>query len=334
MEDEKMEKNRTLTWADISKYRNELMAIGILSVVALHIFENLSSIKPSIVYKIYFGSVGSVGVDLFLFLSGFGVYYSLSRQPYSLAFYKKRLKRVLLPYLIIGFLYWVIKDFLVSHTNVGRFLYDWSLISFWTEGLRTFWYITIIIILYFISPFVFQLNMRAFVLLNCIVIAACVVVYFIDPTYFTKIEIAILRINVFLFGLWGGKLAKQGKRVSNKLLAILILSIPIKILAGLKEFSFARLFNAYYAVFLILFYVFLRKKILKQEKFFKAISLIGNYTLELYLTHVSLRSLIMPMNLGINALYKCLVWVVLSVPMTYIFSLINKHLSRGRKKHT
>ena len=44
-------------------------------------------------------SVGAIGVDVFLFLSGMGLYYAMRKQPPLRVFYKNRLKRILIPYL-------------------------------------------------------------------------------------------------------------------------------------------------------------------------------------------------------------------------------------------
>ena len=58
----------------ISFYRNELMGFSTLLILICHAggYIHMSSILAYIV------SVGNIGVDMFLFLSGMGLWYSLS----------------------------------------------------------------------------------------------------------------------------------------------------------------------------------------------------------------------------------------------------------------
>ena len=120
-----MSKKRTyrvpFTWSDISTYRGELFGASILSVVLYHYFAIfLNTEAPNTVIRIltkfYNSAVGSVGVDIFIILSGFGLYYSLSRREKLSAFYRKRVYRVVLPYLVCGLVYWIIMDFFFFHS--------------------------------------------------------------------------------------------------------------------------------------------------------------------------------------------------------------------------
>lgn len=315
-----------LKWSDISKYRGELFGLSIISIIFLHVFENFSALSNNPVYSVYFGAVGSVGVDIFLFLSGFGIWFALEKKPRITEFYIKRINRVVIPYCLVGIVYWVLVDFLMKKVSVGRFLYDYTMLSFWGEGIRSYWYISLICILYFAAPFVAQIKKTPFIVLNLAIIAASVVLFLINRDYFSKIEIGILRINVFLIGLYCAKLARRGEIISNKLMLFFAFSVPLKIAVGLADFPFARIFNAYYAVFLIVLYMLIRRRIQDGRLFFKAIGFVGNYTLELYLIHVSMRSLLGLWNINLNGYWKCLIWTVSSIPLTIGFSIMLKKL--------
>lgn len=94
-------------WKDISAYRNELFGLSILSIMLFHYFEGVAGAEYASqtlkqIAKVYNGAIGSVGVDIFLFLSGFGIWYALSRKPGTIKFYTKRIRRVLIPYIIMG----------------------------------------------------------------------------------------------------------------------------------------------------------------------------------------------------------------------------------------
>lgn len=97
-------------WKDISTYRSELFGAAILSVVLYHYFIMFYEMEAPnkvirIISKFYNSAVGSVGVDIFIILSGFGLYYSLSRRGSLSLFYRKRFQRVVLPYLVWGLFY-------------------------------------------------------------------------------------------------------------------------------------------------------------------------------------------------------------------------------------
>lgn len=136
-----------IKWQDISKYRGELFGLSIISIIVFHYFEGVANAIYTgrflkLVAFVYNGIIGSTGVDVFLFLSGFGIYYSLSKKPTIIAFYAKRLRRVAFPYLIVGGIFWTIKDLIIENQSIIEFVYDYSLLSFWGEGTRAFWYIS------------------------------------------------------------------------------------------------------------------------------------------------------------------------------------------------
>ena len=61
-----------------------------------------SALKPGFLYK-----------EIFVFLSGMGLYYSFSKDSNVKKFYIKRYKRILIPYVIVAIAFWGIKDLLI-----------------------------------------------------------------------------------------------------------------------------------------------------------------------------------------------------------------------------
>ena len=84
---------------------------------------------------------GNCFVDVFLVLSGIGLYYSFSRDRSIIQFYKKRLRRLLPTYLIIAVPYWIYNDMFVSNNSVESVLYDLSFGSFLFNGVKRFWFV-------------------------------------------------------------------------------------------------------------------------------------------------------------------------------------------------
>lgn len=60
----------------ISQYRSELLGIATLMIILTHSIAVISF--PSMINKIL--AYGSTGVDVFLFLSGIGLYYSVKKK--------------------------------------------------------------------------------------------------------------------------------------------------------------------------------------------------------------------------------------------------------------
>lgn len=62
---------------NLSTYRTQLMGIATLMIIACHAPAS-GVVMPHFLSRIF--NLGNFGVDLFLLLSGLGVYYSLSKQ--------------------------------------------------------------------------------------------------------------------------------------------------------------------------------------------------------------------------------------------------------------
>lgn len=106
MEDSQLQYASPLHWGLVSKYRSQLFGFAILWIMCMHSREFTPLLDDAILsqYILYDGIilVGGVGVDIFLFLSGVGLYYAQEKGPTLGQFYAKRYKRLLLPYLVIG----------------------------------------------------------------------------------------------------------------------------------------------------------------------------------------------------------------------------------------
>lgn len=83
----------------LEKYRSAIMGAAILWVMAYHSHISFSSLPLFSFAADNIRSNGFGGVDIFLFVSGFGLYHSLSVNSDQLAFYQRRLTRIFPPYL-------------------------------------------------------------------------------------------------------------------------------------------------------------------------------------------------------------------------------------------
>lgn len=143
--------------SDLSTYRTQLMGIATLMVIICH--ANAYHVQlPRLVVSIF--TWGNLGVDIFLFLSGIGLYYSLSKRNINkkedyLSFYKKRFFRIYIPYLMICLPYCLI-FILLGIYSLGDCILCLSTLGYWLFH-RGAWFVSIILILYLVAPFLFRI---------------------------------------------------------------------------------------------------------------------------------------------------------------------------------
>lgn len=155
-----------LTFGLLSQYRSCLMALALLSILLFHYTENAVSeaartVLPGFLIagsKVYYRVIGSCGVDIFAFLSGLGIHFSLSRvrtRADLAAFYRRRIRHLLVPYILVGGIFWTLRD-IVFLRAPARFLHDFLFLSFWLDGVITVWYIPYQMAMYLLAPLLYK----------------------------------------------------------------------------------------------------------------------------------------------------------------------------------
>ena len=136
-----------LNYSSLSVYRNAIYGAAALWIVLFH---------GMALGKVHFGgsmkligyvlSMGNISVDIFVLLSGIGLYYSLSKKPKLGSFYLRRLLRIYLPYLLLAVPYIVYRSLIVEH-NIPQFIKAALAINYWTyeDEPIVFWYVPSII---------------------------------------------------------------------------------------------------------------------------------------------------------------------------------------------
>lgn len=196
----------------ISRYKGVLMGIAILIVVYGHLFyyhSGLTEYQYLNVSQWY--TVGSV--DIFLFLSGFGIYHSLKKNGDPLAFAERRFSRLLpsyIPFIIIycGFMLWA------GQMNKWQALGNLTTFGWWTRmGAQFNWYIPTLIMLYLLSPLMFgvieKYGRKSLFLIGLFILldAACV-----D----TSLMMGVSRFPVYFLGMYLGAEAAADKAPSKR----------------------------------------------------------------------------------------------------------------------
>ena len=292
----------------ISDVRGELFGFSIITIILFHYFENLEAAgfggAASVITKIYNLALGSSGVEIFLFLSGMGLFYSLSGDPRLSEFYRKRLTRILPAYLVLGGAGWLILDILLRKTGWLRFLLDFSTLSFWTEGERMVWYISLILILYLIFPLLYRmvaipdrrLAGALTVALTAAVMAGCLALYGCSFAVYDRIEIALWRVVPFILGAWYGRKARSGQSFSAEAVILCGMGVTGILLAAVTKWRSDFLWGVFSLRLGTLFYpfavMFAVAAVLSKCGGSRFLRFVGSISLELYLSHVIIRAIL------------------------------------------
>lgn len=281
----------TIDLSLISKCRTELMGLSTIAILFCHASGN-HVMMPVFLAQIF--SLGGYGVDVFLFLSGLGLWYSLSNHFCKgedlWIWYKKRYKRLLVTYSLIAGVYYALFC-IIKGLGVVDFLINVSTIGFWTthEGQ---WFVDAIIPIYALSPFLYKLlNVTKNNIWIPILLTILCLVFSILPndapdsklSILGNIQFVVCRVPSFIFGMWIAPFVKGGVTVKNALLYvfistlffILVVTAPIELSAG-----------CFATIPIVYVFIFILKKINGSLK--NAVFFMGNISLESYMFNVTL----------------------------------------------
>ncbi len=332
-------------WLKLSVYRNEIFGISIISIMIFHFFEDVAKYGQGIFYpfvQLYNGILGSVGVEIFVFLSGMGLYFSFKKNSEMKQFYHKRLIRIMPTYLVWGFFFWFLKDIVLLKKGIVQFLYDYSFLSFLLEGDRSLWFIIFIIIMYFIFPFLYQLfddtEEKRFVKLILVVLiiyfAVAQVKYFM-PSVYKNIEIALLRTFSFVIGVYcahyiylGKECGLGGNLLIGSGLVIKAISLLLKY-KGQGGILNQRIVMCLFSISLM-FLVTVVLNLIEESGIQFMLKKAGKYSLELYMTHVTIRNLMNSIGLYTYELKNYVICILLSV---FFSVLLQKWIRKMTSKY-
>ena len=275
-----------------SRYRTELMGYAIWGVLIIHfsIFTN----HPISIIDFISRLVYTQG---FLFLSGFGLYYSYSKNQNIISFYRKRINRLYVPWILISFVF-LVASVLRHKEGVCDFISYITTIAFWYKGnYYGVWYVAVSLLLYFLYPFIhrflFIKNKKPNILLRVggVIIGMCLpiaIMYFMFPYEWELIGGWIIQILMFPLGMIAGYYANITYKLTLwQIIAYFIVMLLLFIATKLISVSFiCDIIRTLIGMPLICicFYVINDKKHFVWILTF--FNWLGKYSLEIYLLHL------------------------------------------------
>ena len=139
--------------ADFSKYRSQLMGFAAILILLCHSWYCIdfpASVKYIIVSC-------NVGVDVFLLLSGIGLFFSLEKRKSSLKkWYSHRFLRIGIPFLVLIGLEYLFAWYL-GEVSFVRFFFTMTTLGYWFyhDGA---WFVSLLVPLYFLSPLLYSIR--------------------------------------------------------------------------------------------------------------------------------------------------------------------------------
>ena len=316
---------------DLSRYRGELMGVAMLFVMLFHVGGNRHDTLWFCVSR-----CGNVGVDMFLFLSGIGLWYAWTKVPSLLSplssllyFYRRRLLRIYPAWLLLSSPHYIplcIEGKFTIWQTIGNVLIGWRL---WSGYVDEFWFIPMILTFYLVAPFYMMLIRKHSVWrwLPVVSMVFCVLLQYWKPLNgaLGHLEILFSRVPIFLLGINAGQWVKEERQMDPHafwlllLVFVLAFGVCINFENGLRGHFPLFMERMVYIPLSISALLLLCKALVHLPQWsLKMLAFVGTVSLELYLVHVNfVLKYLRPYDLGywgtmllMTAIALLLAWII------------------------
>lgn len=270
----------------LSRHRSLYMGFAIFWIFFYHVGIGISGFREVF-------AIGWFGVDIFFFVSGFGLCASLQNNPSVKDFYKRRFIRIiptwwliLLIMAIIGF-FFSIKGTPASLIDV---FYWFTGFGWWTNHCNYEWYIPTLLLFYLLSPTFAHLSKKTLVI--CMFICTLLSMLFAMATFIQHVYMSYSRLSVFIMGFLIYKLYDEKIKIKPKqwiplfILGIIVFGVGLlyktqNLIVGL---TISRLSIPCFIVPML----FVVGKVLGHFKYIEVFFVVlGTLSLEIYLLHIN-----------------------------------------------
>lgn len=270
----------------ISKYRQAFMGLAIFWIFFYH-----TGVDIPVLRELF--AMGWMGVDIFFFVSGYGLCASLSRNRSIKSFFKRRFFRIIPTWWIILTLMAIVGTIasLKGYPNsTDDYFYWYTGLGWWTGNCNFEWYIPTLIVFYLAAPLLGRQKLGNLVIITIIsIILAIVFGYF---RLFQHIYISYSRIPIYVSGFLVYKYQTRNSMVKTSIwLPLCILGLiwfSLGLYIKLHDVTFgltiARVAIPLFIVPMLCIIGFIISKLKPIET---ALSFLGLISLEVYLLHIN-----------------------------------------------
>ena len=329
-------KIKDIELVNISRYRGELMGAAMLFIMLFHV-----SLPRN---DLFFGlrRMGNIGVDMFLFLSGIGLWFSWMKKSSARHFFTKRYLRIYPAWLIMACLYYIPRfhggDFMAWLDLIGDITINWG---FWLHDELTFWYIPAIMMLYCFAPAYMELIRRhpIYRWLPVVMIMWCILVEYVTPIHQAvgHIEIFWSRVPIFFIGINMGEMVRTKQRIDGAGIWMVIILFVMTLFASIfLEQQRHGLFPLYvermlYIPLTLTSILLLNRVFRRTPKWFnKTFKFVGALSLECYLIHIHFVLAYIPMSWSYWPTF--MVCLLITLPLAFVLSKLVEYLSKQIEK--
>ncbi|MBQ3284718.1 MAG: acyltransferase [Ruminococcus sp.] len=284
----------------ISKYRTHIMGFAILWIMWFH---SPFYGKTEVFHFIH--NIGFYGVDMFLLVSGLGLYFSMRKSKSIGEFYKKRLVRILPAYLIVSICWYAFFKTDLSFSDKLLAILGVNYFRGTIHGRPEYfdWFLPTLMVLYLLTPLYDKLFQKAgvkwkFTFLSMMISPLLCIIF-----YHTGQQVlygSTVRIAIFLVGYWIGwflyEKREEGKGSWMVHLSLLFCGIALvyyiqtyiknpTVFWGLNCYPALLAAPAICAFLGALFYLFDRYLKIVGKILLFPFYVCGRYSLEIYLFH-------------------------------------------------
>ena len=340
----KQKRNTSMNWkikdielANISRFRGELMGAAMLFIILFHVALPREDA--------FFGlrRMGNVGVDMFLFLSGIGLWFSWMKNPSAKHFFIRRYLRIYPTWLIIACLFYIPSFQGGSTWNwiylFGEITINWG---FWLHDELNFWYIPATMMLYLFAPAYMELIKRhpIYRWLPVVMIMWCILVQYVTPIHQAvgHLEIFWSRVPIFFIGINMGEMVRQKQTLDGASIWMIWLMFLMTLLASIfleqeKHGMFPLFLERMLYIPLTITSILLLNRIFRRTPgwFNKGFMFVGALSLECYLLHIHfVLKYIEPYHLGYWPTF--FICIGITLPAAWILSKIAGWISKELAK--
>ncbi len=291
-------------------------------------------------------SFGNMGVEVFMLSSGICLYYSWKKDPDLLHYLKKRILRIYKPLLFMGGIMWGYQ-YLRGSISLVRFLSSLTATRFWYAGDKRIWFISMILVCYFIYPYVYAIlyedgisELNCFLRTALLCAGSVVLIYFLyrgGKDMYDTLEIALTRLPVFFIGCYLGHIVYEKRQIPVWVLPVCLLLmlvcfrvLELKLLTGYMR----RYWYSVGAIPMIFLFSWLLQWV--PDIIRMVLRFFGSISLELYLSHLTMivlyKNNLLMYHYRAGSLKRYALTIFISIIFSFVSSKAIEYLGKLGKK--